>query len=185
MKKILCICLAAVFLLTLCACVPISSEKDSMGETTTGTSSLPDASPVISLTADKKTVSPGDTVKVTVNISDAPLVACYEVSVFADEKLVYIDAEECDKSEMINDGTYKETENPYFFMSGIILTACDLIDNDMFTITYSVDDNAVSGDELSLTVSSSSFMLATDTSGNEAYEVLGNVTCTGVTLKVE
>ncbi len=182
MKKILCVCLASVFILTLCSCSPRQEKNEN--DATTEASSIT-AAPVISLVADKETVTPGDTVNITVNVSEAPLVACYEMSVFADEKLSFIDSRQTDKSEMINEGVYKETDAPFFFMSGMIFTACDLTDNDMFVITYRVSEDAVSGEELSLTVSTSSFLLATDETGNETEDIFNNVLCNGVSLKVE
>ena len=182
MKKVLCVCLAAVFVLILCSCT--KDREENAGDTTSETAS--DTSvPVISLVADKETVSPGDTVNVTVNISNAPLTACYEISVFADEKLSFVDSRETDKSEMINEGVYNETDTPYFFMTGIIFSACDLTDNDMFVITYRVSEDAVSGDELSLTVNTSSFHLATDETGDETADIFNSVLCNGISLKVE
>lgn len=185
MKKFFCICLATALMFSLCSCVSRQNEDDIQNTETSSAYSEITASPVISLSADTEEAAPGDTVNITVNISDAPLVACYEISVFADERLIYIDSEECDKSEMINEGTYKETEKPYFYMSGISLTACDLIDNDVFVITYTVDEDAASGEELSLTVSTSSFMLATDETGNDTQEVFNKTTCKDVSVKVK
>lgn len=181
MKKLISVCLVALLVFSLCSCVSVDKTKDRDDRTTQSDN---DAAPVITLTADKEKVSAGDMLTVTVNISEAPLAACYEISVFADERLSYIDSEECDISEMINEGKYKDTDTPHFYMSGMILTACDLNDNDMFVITYSVGEDVRPGDELEFSVSTSSFLLSEDETGNKTDDVFNNVQCVGTSVKV-
>ena len=133
--------------------------------------------PVITLVCDKTSVSAGDTVEVIINITDAPDAACFTVHIDA-TGLKYTGSEAVEPGELILQDNHEKCVNGTpFELTGIYMTCGDLKDKDVYKVTFVVSDDVKGGDTASLSISCSTFHLATDGIGNNTKEVVDSVMC--------
>ena len=142
---------------------------------------------LLSLTADKTEVKAGDALTLTLHLKNCPYVACFgftveyggkvSVTKYKSNKFVNEDGERFDIFS-------NDTDEGVLF-SGLITNTYDFLDDDLFTVTYTVASNVKAGDKLTFRAVPTSFLIATDASGavTEDYSgVLKEATLT-VTVK--
>ncbi len=179
MKKILCTVLSLLFMITLVSC---GSNTE---ETTANSTSADDSMPVVSLVSDKTTVSAGEEITVNVHIKNAPLTACFDIYVYADASLSYITSQ-TEASEMMLAANVDETdEMKPVVIRGIVAAAYDILDDDICTITYIVNEDVPAGTKITLSVQVPSYQLALDKSGNDVYSVNDSMPIQGLVLEVQ
>lgn len=182
MKKLISILVVLSLLFSFAACSSGNTE-----ENTSSSADVDNDIPVISLHSDKSEVSAGDIISIYVHIKNAIHTACFDVYVYADEKLEYeLATAQALSPEFILAANYLEDENNgYVAIRGIIATAYDIPDNDIYKIDYKVSDEVKSGDKLTFTVDSPSFELALDASGNDIYSVSEYLQVNNLTVNVK
>lgn len=176
MKKIICVAIALLMLFSFVSC--------SGGSETTTEGNTDDAvSPVISLVSDKTTVAPGEEIKVTLHVAEAPLTACFDILIFADETLEFSDVATCPSELILAANREEKAGEEYVIVRGMVAATYDVTDDDMCTVTYKVKDDVPSGSKISLTLQVPTYQLGLDESGNDIY----NVECTlqGLVLEVQ
>lgn len=182
MKRLIAIMLCLLLCLSAASCSGGKTEEN--GSETTGNASQ-GPSPVIRLIQDSAAVVPGETVDVMLHISNAPLTACFDIYVYAPSRLVY-ESSNTLHSELIvasNSVEYESTE--CVVVRGMVATTCDLTDDNICVVTYTVPEDAKSGDELPITLQVPLYQLGTDDSGSDVYSVSANVIIENLTLIVE
>lgn len=176
MKKILSIAVALLMILSLASCNPAGEEA-----TTEGVAD--ENAPVVSLLSEKTTVSPGEEIKVTVHISEAPLTACFDIYVFAEDSLEIAGVRTCASELILAANSEEKNDEEYVAVTGMVATTYDVLDDDICNITYKVKEDALPGTKINLTVQVPTYQLGTDESGNDFY----NVECNsqGLVLEVQ
>ena len=134
-----------------------------------------------SLFADKTTVSPGDTVTVTLHAENCKNVACFELLISASEGLTDAVGKEKDVGDFI---TTVSDKNGAVDLTAIIATTSTVKSLDMLTVTYKVSEDAASGDELIVEGSFRQFLVGTDESGDETADVTDLIPFESLTLTV-
>lgn len=177
MKKIFCITLALVIIFSLASC-------SSGGEATTSdTESVAEVAPVVSLVSEKTTVSPGEEITLLLNIKDAPLTACFDVYVYADDYLEYVTSETVSSELILAENSEEKNGEEYFVVRGMVASTYDVFDEDICTVTYKVSEAAAAGTKINLTLQAPIYRIGFDESGNDVY----NVDCAlqGLVLEVQ
>ncbi len=182
MKRLIVIMLCLLLCLSATACSAEKTEGGT-GDTTGEASQYP--SPVIRLIQDSAAVLPGETVDVILHISNAPLTACFDIYVYAPPELAY-DSSKTLHSELIvasNSVDYESAE--CVVVRGMVATTCDLTDDNISVITFTVPEDVKSGDELLISLQVPLYQLGTDEGGSDVYSVSANVITENLTLIVE
>ena len=175
MKKIFSLAIALLLLLSLVSC---SGGNEIADETTEGA-----AAPVVSLVAENTEVLPGEEIKVTVNVSDALLTACFDIFVYADDGVEIVSVETCPTELILAANNREEAGEEYVIVRGMSAATYDIADEDMCVITYKVKDDVAAGTKISLTLQAPTYQLGFDESGDDIY----NVDCSlqGLVLEVQ
>ena len=183
MKKIVSFLLIALLLFSFVACASNGSDEN----TTTAAAEENSDMPIVSLRSDKTEVSAGDIISVYVHIKNAKHTACFDIFLYADEKLDYeIAASQIANTELILAANYLDGEDEgYVAIRGIVATAFDLLDNDIYRIDYKVSDKVQSGDKLNFNLQVPSFELALDASGNDIFAVNEYLQTNNLTVSVK
>ena len=137
----------------------------------------------LSLTADQTSVASGKTVTVTLHAEDLEKVACFDVYVTWSDNAVLGEYKEGDVGELIT--TLSETEDGGLLFSGIVATTTDIASNDLATITFTVPENASSGDTVTIKAVSSQFLVGTDESGDTTEDVTDRIEIAPLTIKIK
>ncbi len=177
MKKIFCIALALVMIFSLVSCTSGGEE------TTADTESGAKAAPVVSLVSEKTTVSPGEEITVSINIKDAPLTACFDVYVYADDYLEYVTSETVSSELILAANSEEKNGEEYFVVRGMVASTYDVIDEEICTVTYKLKEDAVAGTKINLTLQVPIYRIGLDESGNDIYSV--NCELQGLVLEVQ
>ena len=177
MKKIFCVIIALLMIVCFASC-------SGGGEETT--SDVPDNTatvPVVSLVSEKTAVASGEEVKVTLKVAQAPLTACFDVLVFADDAIQIKDVKTCPSELILAANREEKADEEYVILRGMVAATYDVADDDMCVITYKVKDDVPAGTKISLTLQVPTYKLGFDESGNDIY----NVDCTlqGLVLEVQ
>ena len=181
MKKILSLCLILVLVISLVACKGGSSEETTVeGGTDAGT-------PCVALISDVTEVSPGETVEVALHIKNSQYTACFDIYVYADEKLAFEKARtiEGDTGLILAANHLEDETGEYVAVRGMVASTCDVMDNVISRITYTVSQSAVSGDKIALNMQIPAYQLGVDESGNEVYSVTDSVIVNNLILTVK
>lgn len=119
-----------------------------------------DGKNVVTLTADKTTVRPGDTVTLTLHLKDCPKVACFNFSIrcmgpasVAGNRFNKFSNKNGDAFTINSNAKDKE-----LLLGGMISTTCDFLDDDLCTVTYRVSADAEPGEELIFAALTTQFM---------------------------
>ncbi|MBR3768033.1 MAG: hypothetical protein IKL10_07335 [Clostridia bacterium] len=183
MKKILSIALVLIIVLSLTACSGSNSDETTSDEFGGNENSAP----VVSLICDNTEVSAGDTVSVYIHIKDALYTACFDIYVYADEKLVF----ESEEAEVLNANLIMaanimdEDTDDYVAVRGIVSTTYDLPDNNIYRLDYKVSGDATSGDKLSVMAQVPTYQVGFDKSGNDVYSVEEEIQINNLVLTVK
>ncbi len=177
MKKIFCVVIALLMLVSFASC------SGGGEETTTDVSGETATVPVVSLVSEKTAVAPGEEIKVTLHVADAPLTACFDILVFADAALQIKDVKTCPSELILAANREEKADEEYVILRGMVAATYDVADDDMCVITYKVKDDVPAGTKISLTLQVPTYQLGFDESGNDIY----NVDCTlqGLVLEVQ
>ncbi len=179
MKKI------TALILCLLLCFAAASCSDGQKETTAEDNNAAAVAPRIKLVLDSAAVVAGETVEISVNISDAPLSACFDISVYSPRLLSY-ESSSASHSEFIIASNVVESEDTECVdVQGMVARTCDLLDDNVCVIRYKVSEDVKTGDKLVLTVRVPSYSLGTDESGNDTYSVAADVITENLTLIAE
>ena len=177
MKKIFCILIALMMLFSFAAC------SDSNEEVTSEEATEAVTVPVISLVSEKTAVAPGEEIKVSLHIEDAPLTACFDILVFADAALSVAEVKTCPSEVILAANNESKAGEEYVIVRGMVAATYDVTDDDICNITYKVSDDVPTGTKINLTLQAPTYQLGLDESGNDVY----NVDCTlqGLVLEVQ
>lgn len=134
-----------------------------------------------SLTADKETVAPGDTVTVTFHAENCKNVACFDVILKTPDNVSMTGCKEKESGDFITSAL--ESGNDVVF-SAIIATTGNIDSMDMMTATFTVSGSAVSGDTVTFKAEFSSYLVGTDESGDETADATALVSVIPVTVTV-
>ncbi len=177
MKKIFCIVIALLTVLSFASCSGggETATSENAGETATA--------PVVSLVSEKTTVAPGEEIKVALHVANAPLTACFDILVFADDTLEFAEVKTCPSELILAANSEEKSGEEYVILRGMVAATYDVADDDMCNITYKVKDDVPAGTKISLTLQVPTYQLGVDESGNDIY----NVDCTlqGLVLEVK
>lgn len=180
MKKIIALFLCVLFCFSAMSCSGGTEETTASENNQVNT-----VVPRIKLVLDSAAVVAGETVDIAVNISEAPLTACFDVFVYAPQQLTYESSDSL-HSELIIASNIVESDNgKYVAVRGMVATTCDLSDDSVCVIQYKVSEDVKSGDELVLTVQVPLYQIGTDENGNDVYSVSESVVTEDLTLIVE
>ena len=177
MKKIFCILIALMMLFSFAACTDSNEEVTSEEATEAATV------PVISLVSEKTAVVPGEEITVTLHIADAPLTACFDIFVFADDALEISDVKTCLSELILAANNETKADEEYVVVRGMVAATYDVTDDDICNITYKVGDDVPSGTKINLTLQVPTYQLGLDESGNDIYDV--DCTLQGLVLEVQ
>lgn len=177
MKKIFCVIIALLMLVSFASC------SGGGEETTSDVSDNTATVPVVSLVSEKTAVAPGEEVKVTLKVAQAPLTACFDILVFADDSLEFSDVKTCPSELILAANKEEKAGEEYVILRGMVAATYDVADDDMCVITYKVKDDVPAGTKISLTLQVPTYQLGFDESGNDIY----NVDCAlqGLVLEVQ
>ncbi len=166
MKKILSITIALLMVLFLVSC-------SSGGEETTvdATADADGAAPVVSLVTEKTAVKPGEEIRIMLHVSNAPLTACFDVCVYADNQLDFVDVETMASKLILAANQEKKGAEEYVIVRGIVASTYDVLDDDICEITYIVSQDAPAGTKINLTASVPVYQIGADKSGNDVLSV--------------
>ncbi len=179
MKKVLSIFLVIFMIFCACSCTAGNNEE------TTENSSENEAYPVVTLKTETSTVKAGDNVQIVVNICNAKYTACFDIYVLADEPLVYKE-NEISAHGMIMAANYQDDDaEGRLAIRGIAAETVKLEDADICTVTYTVSEDAVSGDVINLMLQVPSYQIGLDESGNDVLDVEASVVLNNLVLRVE
>lgn len=180
MKKILCVILSLVFVFSFVACTDGNNEDANTSETSSDS-----GVPVISLVNEKTAVEPGEEVQIELHVKNAPLTACFDIYIYADEMLEYITSETV-SSELILASNQEEADGiKRVVVRGMVAATYDILDDNICTVTYKVSEKAPSGTKLNLTVQSPMYQVGLDESGNDVYSVSDKIEFNGLVLEVQ
>ena len=133
------------------------------------------------LTADKTTVAPGDTVTVTFHAENCKNVACFDVLFTASEALTDAAGKEKDPGEFITTVNYPSGAVQF---SAIVATTSTIEAQDLLTLTYTVSPDAVPGDKLTVQGEFTQYLVGTDESGDQVADAGSLVSVEPLTLTV-
>ena len=131
-----------------------------------------DGKNIMTLTADKTTVRPGDTVTLSLRLKDSPKVACFNLSVRCMGP-VTVTGSRYNRFNNKNGDAFsihtneKEQE---MLLGGMISTTCDFMNADLCTVTFRVSDQAESGDVLMFAAIMTQFMISDTDDGRFPYD---------------
>lgn len=183
MKKLICILLSLVLVLSLASCANTGNDETTEPETV----AKPDA-PVVSLLTESTEVNAGDSVSVVLHIKDGINTACFDIFVFAEGKIEYVGEKKAKglDSSLILAANYMTEEDPaYVALRGIVASTCNIADNDVYSFEYKVSDDAVSGDKISVVAQIPMYQVGTDETGNEVYAVNEYIEINNLVLTVK
>ena len=141
MKKIVSLALALLLVFTLASCTGGNEEI-------TEDNGAAD-SPVISLVCDNTVVSAGEEIAVKVNISNAPLTACFDIYVISEDTLTYASSPTSSEGLILvanNDETAEDGGR--VIIRGMVASTYDVLDDNICTVKYTVSEDAVSGSKI-------------------------------------
>ena len=178
MKKILSIAFGLLLVLSLASCSSGNNEHTE--------DEAEKEAPVISLLCDNTLVSAGDEIEIKVNISQAPLTACFDVYVLSEAALTYVSSE-TQASGLILAANIDETaeDGGRVVVRGMVASTYDVLDEDVCIVTYKVADEAESGSKINLTLQVPIYQVGFDKSGNDVYDVNSSVILNGIVLEVK
>ena len=133
------------------------------------------------LTADKTSVAPGDTVTVTLRADNCKNIACFDLLITASEALTYVSGKEQNAGDFIT--TVSELADGVQF-SAIVATTSSIDSLDMLTLTYTVSPDAVPGDTLSVQGEFTQYLVGTDESGDYVADATSLISVEPLTLTV-
>ena len=166
MKKILSVVIALLMVITLGACNPAGEE------TTTAADDSDSSKPVVSLVTGKTAVKPGEEIKVSLHISNAPLTACFDACVYYESLLEYVEVKTVPSQLILAANKEADAGEEYVIVRGIVADTYDVLDDDMCEITYKVSESAPEGTKINLTVSVPVYQVGMDESGNDVMSVV-------------
>ncbi len=175
MKKILSIIIALLTVISLVSC-------SSGGEETTTAAEDDSVVPVISLVSQKTAVKPGEEIKITLHISDAPFTACFDVYVYAENMLEYVEVKTLPSQLILAANKEAKGGEEYVIVRGIVAATYDVLDDDICEITYKISEDAPQGTKINLTTRAPLYQVGMDESGNDVLSV--NCETKGLVLEV-
>ena len=198
MKKTISLLLCAALLLAaagLSSCsntqkgsvTPTDATTADVAPTDETTEFVPTVNPVtygehISLTADNASPAPGDTVTVTLHMEGIENVASFDVLVSSSDNAVMQSCAEKDVADFYTN----VAELPEGAQFGAYVAATANIDSlDMFTVTYTVSEDAKPGDELKFEADFTLFDIGTTPSGDRTYRCEDYFTVEPLVLTVQ
>lgn len=119
-----------------------------------------DGKNVMTLTADKTKVAPGDTVTLTLRLKDCPKVACFNFSIRCMGPAT-VAGSRYNKFSNKNGDAFTINSNAKereLLLGGMISTTCDFLNDEICTMTCRVSDNAESGETLMFVAVATQFM---------------------------
>ena len=131
-----------------------------------------DGKNIMTLTADKTTVRPGDTVTLSLRLKDSPKVACFNLSVRCMGP-VSVTGSRYNRFTNKNGDAFsihtneKEQE---MLLGGMISTTCDFMNADLCTVTFRVSDSAEHGETLMFAAIMTQFMISDTEDGRFPYD---------------
>ena len=134
-----------------------------------------------SLTADKETVAPGETVTVTFHAENCKNAACFDVLLITPDNAALTGCKEKESGDFITSAL--ESDGDVVF-SAIIATTGNIDSMDMMTATFTVSENAAPGDTVAFRAEFSSYLVGTDESGDENADATALVAVVPVTVTV-
>ncbi|MBQ6066765.1 MAG: hypothetical protein IJK89_08075 [Clostridia bacterium] len=134
-----------------------------------------------SLTADKETAAPGETVTVTFHAENCKNVACFDVVLKTPDNVTLTGCKEKESGDFIT-SALESGEDVVF--SAIIATTGNIDSMDMMTATFTVSEDAVPGDAVTFKAEFSSYLVGTDESGDETADATSLVAVVPVTVTV-
>ncbi len=180
MKKITALILSVLFCFAVASCS--GGEEQTTVSDDAGANTV---APKVKLVLDSAAVIAGETVDVAVNISEAPLTACFDIYVFAPEQLIYESSNSLHSELIIASNVVEREEKECVAVRGMVATTCDLLDDNICVIQYKVPEDAKSGDEIVFAVQVPLFQIGTDANGSDVYSVSSDVVTENLTLIVE
>ena len=189
-KKVFCVLLAAA-LLSAAACLSSCSKSKPTSPTDASSAVSPtddvtedpaNYEQLISLTADRTSAAPGESVTVTLHVQGYKNVACFDVRMITPDNAALTEYREKDVGELIT--TLTETGNDVIF-SGIVATTTNIANSDMAAFTYVVSENAKSGDTVTVKAESSQFLIGTDESGDKTQDLTDTIEIAPLTIQVK
>ena len=179
MKKI------AVIFLCMLLCFTAASCSGGQEETTSENNSGAAVTPQVKLVLDSAAVIAGETVDISVNVSQAPLSACFDIYIYSPEQLAYVSSQPSHSEFIIASNLVESEDTECVAVQGMVARTCDLLDDNICVISYKVSDDVKTGDKLVLTVRVPSYSVGTDESGNDTYSVGEDVITETLTLIAE
>ena len=134
-----------------------------------------------SLTADKETAVPGETVTVTFHAENCKNAACFDVVLKTPENASLTGCKEKESGDFIT-SALESGEDVVF--SAIIATTGNIDSMDMMTATFTVSEDAAPGDTVTFKAEFSSYLVGTDESGDETADATSLVAVVPVTVTV-
>ena len=127
---------------------------------------------VLSLSADKTTVKPGDTVTVTVNLNNCKSIKSFGLFIMAQGSVEAVNSRKKANIEDLTTEINTKGTNDYgedgVLIGGYFKETGNLDNCDLYTIQYKVSDSAVSGETLLLSIESD-LMVSATSSGDVDY----------------
>lgn len=140
-----------------------------------------DGTESFTLSADKTTAAPGETVTLTLHAENCKNVACFDIRFSASEGLTDVSAKEKESGEFIT--TVSEIKGGVQY-SAIVATTSNIDSLDMLTISYKVAADAAPGDVLTVSAEFSQYLVGTDESGDNVADATGLIEVAPVTITV-
>lgn len=178
MKKILSVILALMLAASLAGC-SAGNQNGTDDETTAAVDA-----PVISVVCDKATVTAGEEIEVKVHIGNAPLTACFDIYVMADDAVSYISSKNPSSELILASNLEEEGGTSQVVIRGMVASTYDVLDENVCIIKYKVSDAAAAGTKISFSLKCPLYQVGLDESGNDVYSVEGNVSLNGLVLEV-
>lgn len=187
MKKISVAVLCFIMIFAFCSCgekdVGTSGKEANTSTSASSGNASSEFTAKLMLSATSSTVTAGDEVTVTLNISDAKNLACFDVYIAADGALECIDY----SSKPVPDFTFNiaDEADGKLKLSGYTMYTCDFDGEDVCEVKYKIPDSAKTGDEFRVVLSPIEFQSGTDKGGATLVDITDSVTSNELVLTVQ
>lgn len=187
MKKISVAVLCFIMIFAFCSCgekdVGTSGNETNVNTSASSGNTSSKFAATLTLSAASSSVTAGDEVTVTLNISDAENLACFDVHIAADSALECVDY----STKPVPDFTFVALDEAdgKIKLSGYTMYTCDFDGEEVFEVKYKVPDSAKTGDEFRIVLSPIEFQSGTDKDGAKLVDITDNVASNELVLTVQ
>lgn len=213
MKKILCVLLCITVLTAFCACADKSQSENNGDNGTETTASADEKGTVergdtpthiqsetenteeettqafigaLSFKTEAESVSPGEEVKVILNVSECSFMATLDVFVDADPEIELVDIKVNYMADFTTECSRPDAEGvTRGRIAGFSMYTKDFSDVDICEITYKIPEDAQSGDSFSVFTVPYDIQLGTDASGASTIDITERIANDKITFTVK